>query len=96
MKILPNGFVAQIVDGKGCVSSKTVFMSMGEKAHPTVLYVKQGWETMPMTKNMELFKQDSELGPLFSTLSAFGKLQAMRTELEEKVAKATREKNLAA
>ena len=49
-----------------------------------------------MTKNMELFKQDSELGPLFSTISAFGKLQAMRTELEEKVAKATREKNLAA
>ena len=64
------------------------YMKTGEASEPTVLYMKQGWEVMPMTKSMALFEEDSELGGPLQASSATAKLEAMRADLDQKVEKA--------
>lgn len=84
--------MTRIVDGKGRVSSNIHYMRTGESSEPTILYMKQGWENMPMTKTVALFNEDSELGPPLSTTSATTNLEAMRADLDKKVEKAKAEK----
>ncbi len=96
LKLLPSGFIGRIVDGAGLVRYKTVAMATGPHTDPVVVYVKQGWESMPMTKPLSLFSEDCVLGrggspsangPSRRLQSALHKLDELNTDLQSKIEK---------
>jgi len=85
LKLMPDGFIARIVDKKGNRTSKAMYLATGPQADPCVLYVKQGWETMPMTKPVALFDEDSTLGLPTKLVDALAKLDALNDDLRVKM-----------
>ena len=84
VKLLPAGFVARIVDGKGRVSTKEILMPGGSD-ESYVLYVKQGWETMAMCKPLDLFMQECTLGKVINQSKAIAVLEENNDRLERKI-----------
>jgi len=93
LKILPSGFIARIVDGNGVCSSKAFYVDSGPQSEPIILYIKQGWETMPMSKPLSLFLEDSELGKRCTLVEALAKLAPVNQTLTANISKATGQMN---